>query len=62
MDFINHKDQREDESIDDFINRTFPIVADTVKKIVESKKDKGKGRFDLISDVQKSAYLHAKGY
>lgn len=40
MDFITHNDKQEHESMDDFINRTFPIVADTVKKIVESKKDK----------------------
>jgi phage replication initiation protein len=50
MDFINHNDKRDDESIDDFINRTFPMAAETVKKIVESKKDKGSGKFSLTSD------------
>lgn len=62
MDFINHNDKREDESIDDFINRTFPIVANTVKKIVESKKDKSNGKFELIADNPPCAYLYAKGH
>jgi hypothetical protein len=62
MDFINHNDKREDESMDDFINRTFPIVANTVKKIVESKKDKSNGKFELTADNPQSAYLYEKGY
>ena len=62
MDFINHNDKREDESMDDFINRTFPIVSNTVKKIVESKKDKSNGKFELTADNPQSAYLYEKGY
>jgi len=56
MDFINENDKREGESIEDFINRTFPIVADTVKKIVEAKKD---GRFSLITpDSRQFSYCY----
>ena len=62
MDFINHNDKREDESTDDFINRTFPIAEETVKNIVGLKKDKVSGKFDLILDNQQLTYLYAKGY
>jgi len=45
MDFINFNDKQEYETEDDFINRTFPIVANTMNKLVNSANKRGR-KFD----------------
>jgi phage replication initiation protein len=49
MNFINFNDKQDYETEEDFINRTFPIVAKTMNHLVNSKRDRSSSVFSGFS-------------